>query len=373
MRQWPCLLFLTPLLSAVCEAKPRKCPQGRRSSECFQQALVEHAVQFDTPNCLKIKRPPKDFEAFFSEVYSSGQPVIIDNAWDIFGDVNRWSNLTYLKKQSGKTKFRVSLFNAAQDRPGQGMTTSAGDGVDRFGVTPVDGGSRVWMPRSELQTMEDVLENGNPARMSFAEEYKLFIDGRVVVPKLFDEWRKPTFLEPLKYEEVNIWAGRLLSKRPKESPLHHDPFENVMLQLAGSKTFVMVTATESANVYPRWMLKRHAPPPGDLKSQGLDADRQSSVDNFSPVDPERPDLDRFPQFKKAHVMRCSLDPGQALFMPAYTWHNVLSYGDPDSKVNLGVNAWFAPQPAMASLMSSLLEAMTGRIEDAMPRSERNEL
>ena len=44
--------------------------------------------------------------------------------------------------------------------------------------------------------------------------------------------------------------------RPKESPLHFDPDDNLMLQLRGEKTFLMYDAAQAPNLHVRMMRGR---------------------------------------------------------------------------------------------------------------------
>jgi len=45
---------------------------------------------------------------------------------------------------------------------------------------------------------------------------------------------------------------------------------------------------------------------------------------YSPVDPEHPDLDAFPEFAEASVKEVVISPGEALFIPVGFWHHVRS-------------------------------------------------
>ena len=60
---------------------------------------------------------------------------------------------------------------------------------------------------------------------------------------------------------------------------------------------------------------------------------------MSPVDILEPDFDRFPKFAAAKRLECVLRPGDALFMPAFWWHEVQSYPDGNQHRNLAVNFW----------------------------------
>jgi hypothetical protein len=55
------------------------------------------------------------------------------------------------------------------------------------------------------------------------------------------------------------------------------------------------------------------------------------------VDPERPDLGRFPALARAKAASCLLEPGDLLFLPPYHWHHVRSLD-----VSISVSFWSPP-------------------------------
>ena len=65
----------------------------------------------------------------------------------------------------------------------------------------------------------------------------------------------------------------------------------------------------------------------DGLEDGNDDKREYTRDNTSPVDPARPDYARYPRSRRAALMNCTLRPGEALYMPAFTYHNVLNFGE----------------------------------------------
>ena len=66
---------------------------------------------------------------------------------------------------------------------------------------------------------------------------------------------------------------------------------------------------------------------------------QSTSMVMSPVDILQPDFEQFPNFRYAKKLQCHLEPGDALFMPAFWWHEVQSYQDTEEHRNLAVNYW----------------------------------
>lgn len=98
--------------------------------------------------------------------------------------------------------------------------------------------------------------------------------------------------------------------------LHFDVADNLHTVLSGQKRFILVSARESLCVYPR----------------GITSD----LPNGANVDPEAPDLQRYPRFAGAHPMVADVGPGDTLFIPGRCWHHVRTV-----ELTLAVNAWWA--------------------------------
>lgn len=107
-----------------------------------------------------------------------------------------------------------------------------------------------------------------------------------------------SLLTPDDPSETNfVWIGTAGTR----TGLHFDMQDNVLCQLFGTKELWLVSPRESHLVYSY---------PGSVTK--------------SRVAPDRPDLDRFPAFAKATVLRGTLAPGEALFIPYGWWHGVIS-------------------------------------------------
>lgn len=135
------------------------------------------------------------------------------------------------------------------------------------------------------------------------------------MPQLEKLIRVPSFIAEVcqQPEQVNVWLG------PSDtvSPLHHDPYHNVLCQLLGSK-------------YVR-LYSPHLPPPTSLYPRS-----DLLFRNTSQVDAQSPDLSRFPNFP-AHgpYMHNILHPGEILFLPVKWWHYIRSLTP-----SLSVNYWW---------------------------------
>jgi hypothetical protein len=110
----------------------------------------------------------------------------------------------------------------------------------------------------------------------------------------------------------NLWLGGRV-----RTQIHHDPDHNLACVVAGRRRFVLFPPEQVGALY-------IGPP-----------DRAPPL---SLVDPEAPDLSRFPRFAEAmRVARVAhLGPGDALLMPRWWWHHVTSL-DP---YNAMVNYWW---------------------------------
>lgn len=51
-------------------------------------------------------------------------------------------------------------------------------------------------------------------------------------------------------------------------------------------------------------------------------------------------LQRFPKFKEALPLKCKINEGDMLYMPAFWWHEVKSTPDVLQRRNLAVNFWY---------------------------------
>jgi len=99
-------------------------------------------------------------------------------------------------------------------------------------------------------------------------------------------------LQGTRYHPRNLIIGPEGSK----THLHYDSLHSVgsLAQIVGSKRCILFSPADSDFLY----------------------DRE--------VDPEHPDLQRFPLFEKATAFCCTLNPGELLLIPRRWWHHVSS-------------------------------------------------
>ena len=115
--------------------------------------------------------------------------------------------------------------------------------------------------------------------------------------------------------EPRIWIGNQLRVQT-----HYDLSDNIACCVAGKRRFVLFPPEQLANLYVGPFEHTLAGPP------------------ISMVLLENPDFERYPRFREAlrHVQVAELEPGDALYMPYFWWHNVRSL----EPFNILINYWW---------------------------------
>jgi hypothetical protein len=117
---------------------------------------------------------------------------------------------------------------------------------------------------------------------------------------------RPSALHLSSIKAVNLWVGGAT-----RSGLHFDYGDNMFAQVHGRKRIFLIAPKFSRFVY-----------------------QFPDVPSKSRVDPENPDLKRFPRFAKCEVMQCQLEAGDLLFIPRGWWHFVAA-----DDISVSVNCW----------------------------------
>ncbi len=81
------------------------------------------------------------------------------------------------------------------------------------------------------------------------------------------------------------------------TPLHHDSLMLLHTQVVGRKRWRFISPMETPNLY-------------------------NYARVYSPIDIDRPDLNRYPRFSKVTVLEVVAEPGDTVFLPLGWWHQV---------------------------------------------------
>ena len=142
-----------------------------------------------------------------------------------------------------------------------------------------------------------------------------------------------------------IWIGNRLTVQT-----HFDLRDNIACLVAGRRRFTLFPPEQTPNLYPG---------PFELTLSGPPV---------SMVQLREPDLERYPRFAVAqeHMQVAELEPGDALYVPYFWWHNVESLDD----FNVLVNYWWNDADArLGSPFDAMLHGLLA-IRD-LPANQRS--
>ncbi|MCX8072307.1 MAG: cupin-like domain-containing protein [Candidatus Binatia bacterium] len=145
-------------------------------------------------------------------------------------------------------------------------------------------------------------------------------------------YRIPVYCQSAPYLRAKLWLGRAHTV----TPLHWDVPHNLIVQLVGRKRWLLFPRSAWLALYPRGLL--------------------SGMANFSRVDPEQPDLRRFPRFRSVQAFEAIVEPGETLFIPRGWWHHTRLLNDAVS-----LNFWWGGYGVALAARASLLFKRLRRI------------
>ena len=231
----------------------------------------------------RIRRPtPREF---YQSYVRPNRPVVITGITDNWKAVGKWTP-QYFRNHHPNAKVVYTAWESEAPtndpteyyRNRKRRTTTLGAFIDAMDSSPHT--SRDYISQypifSELPELINDIESLEPY-MNIPQFYPAAVQSKVKKAASF--WLGP--------------AGIV-------TPIHFDSAHNLLVQIHGHKKLLLVQPQQSRLL--------HYP--------SLDLGHV----NYSPVDVESPDLERFPRFKDATPVELELAPGEVLFVPVRWWH-----------------------------------------------------
>lgn len=232
---------------------------------------------------LEVLESPS-MEYFYSNYILKEKPVILDKCINHWPALSKWKEQSYFIRLAGLRTVSVEVGSKYTDSD--------------------------WTQK--LMTIEEFIKNhiyqsGGPT--GYLAQYQLFDQ----IPELKKDIIEPDyccFSDDDNPVDIMAWYG------PKGtiSPMHHDPKKNLLAQVVGEKLVFIFSPADSQYLYPH---------------------EHELLCNTARIDPRDPDLDKYPEYKKAKGYYCILKPGQMLFIPPKWWHFVESLS-----VSFSVSFWW---------------------------------
>jgi histone arginine demethylase JMJD6 len=228
------------------------------------------------------RRAGLSLKEFSREYRSPGRPVVISDAIDGWRARSAWT-FEFFKSRYGSIPVLVHKYRGERYRHIDATRMLLADYID--GVLSNSWESFPYYIRDNSALLSDHPE--------LAGDYKY--------PEYFFDWYTlfPSFMR-LPYPRIFI------GPKGAVTPLHIDVWgtHGWLSQLAGRKRWVLFPPEQRNLLY-------------DFK-----------------VEPDRPDLTRFPLFKQARPVECTVGPGETVFVPSGWAHWVVSL---DPTISLGAN------------------------------------
>ncbi|KAK3066023.1 hypothetical protein LTR53_017783 [Teratosphaeriaceae sp. CCFEE 6253] len=206
-----------------------------------------------------------------------------------------------------------------------------------------EGWGQRTMPMRDFMTQYLLAEK--PERIGYLAQYDLFaqipaLRNDISVPDYcFTETSPPTDAYAMqtlgldttkKLDEpiTNVWLG----PKGTKSPLHTDPYHNILCQVVGYKYVRLYPPSETPNLYPR-----------GKDEHGIEMRNTSQVDvaafqyikRYPSCGEARALLETYPRFEGAKFVEALLAPGETLYVPLGWWHYVES-----RSTSISVNFWW---------------------------------
>lgn len=298
--------------------------------------MIKHPVQqIDSPSLTRFEKHAND----------TREPIVLTGILDHWPALTRWQRTAYWLDQTldGRRLVPVEIGQSYTDDDWRQELMPVKQFFDRY-LLPNDPSEVGYLAQHDLMAQIPSL------RADFTIPDYCYVnsprDGKQTSSKMPQVDEKSVLvndeLEPSDEDrEVhqNIWfGGRTVS------PLHHDPYHNILCQVRGTKYIRLYSPRYSDRLYPRSNCEA-APHLAGTTHENVDSEQQDAtidMSNNSQVDVYAMELSptedwdaTWPGISDVPYVECLLKAGQALYIPHGWWHYVRS-----CSVGISVSFWW---------------------------------
>jgi hypothetical protein len=234
---------------------------------------------------------PEDF--IRDHLQGVGKPVIITDAIECWPARAKWT-FDYLKKSCG-SDLVTATFGLESDVV---KVTKLGTYIDHLD-TPIEEVPGLWIDQKTRKPLRAAPPQPSPLYLTgwSAFVHPELYDDIQPAPYFISDWLfslTPTLLDLLQWTWIHNYWMVYIGPEGSLSKLHVDfgHTHTYLAQIQGRKRAIVFSPSDSQYLY------------------------------NGRVDPEQPDLKRFPLYDRATAYECVIEPGELLFMPPDWWHCV---------------------------------------------------
>jgi lysine-specific demethylase 8 len=233
-------------------------------------------------------------EDFHQKYRLTSTPVIIKGIASAWPAATKWKDPRYFSEHFGKSSVPIEVGGHYLASNWTQKMVSFKDFIEKY-IT--------------LENKSNLDEStGLPKKIGYLAQHKLFAQ----FPALMEDFQQPPHcsVNGDELSSIHGWIG----PKATVSPLHKDPYHNLLAQVVGYKYVRLFHPSSSASLYPY--------------SDPL-------FRNTSQLSIQHPDYDKFPLAKDLDYRECLLKPGEILYIPQGYWHFVKS-----ASYSCSVSFWF---------------------------------
>ncbi|XP_064625437.1 bifunctional peptidase and (3S)-lysyl hydroxylase JMJD7-like [Lineus longissimus] len=252
---------------------------------------------------------------FYRDWVAPNKPVLIKGVFDDWPALKCW-DVEYLREKIGSKEVTVTVTpNGYADAVSEGKFIMPEERSMKFAGF-LDIIERKSKPAGVYYIQK---QNSN-----FTEEFQeIAADAGLEIP-----WATEAFGK--KPDAVNFWMG----EEKAVTSMHKDHYENLYCVIHGEKQFIIIPPTDQPFVpYGEYQAAKYVV--HEDGSYDVVDDMETGKVPWIPVDPETPDLEKYPKYKRAKPYVIRVEKGETLYLPSLWFHHVRQ-----SQGCIAVNFWY---------------------------------